>query len=95
MVAGLRPRERPQYVRDWPAAEQRGDHDYVWFRDGLSHVTSTTGSRKSSVLMKSLSLELELVPLDRALLFNVHSCEGTLISRLQLSIVEHLTARPV
>jgi hypothetical protein len=45
--------------------------------------------------MKSLSLELELVPLDRALLFNVHSCEGTLISRLQLSIVEHLTARPV
>ena len=53
------------------------------------------GRGKALFRLKLLSLELELVPLDRALLFNVNSCEGALISRLELSIVEHLTARPV
>jgi hypothetical protein len=47
------------------------------------------------IRLKSLNLELELLRLNRALLFNFHSCKGALVSCTQLGIVEHHSARPV
>ena len=42
-----------------------------------------------------VALGLDLLPLNLALLFKLHSFKGALVSCTQLGIVEDLTARPV
>ncbi|WP_426418121.1 hypothetical protein [Bradyrhizobium genosp. A] len=44
---------------------------------------------------KPTILGLDLLLLNRALLFKLHSFEGALVSCTQLSIIEDLTAKPV
>jgi hypothetical protein len=44
---------------------------------------------------KSLILRLDLLHLNRALLFELHSFKGTLVSRTQFGIVEDFTPRSV